>query len=150
MTFPTHCLLGLLIGKMTGNYTAALIGSVAVDLDHIASYARHGMLRNPRLFWKTATSAVDPYGDQRGFLHNAFAVAAIAIGIGFIHPGIGLTLVLAHGGHLLLDALDGSGVQPFLPWSRWNFRGPIAYASWREGVFAVFLLAVLLSLIRPS
>jgi len=32
MTFPTHILAGLIIGKLTGDYTAALAGSLVMDV----------------------------------------------------------------------------------------------------------------------
>jgi len=34
MTLPTHALLGLIIGKATGNYSFAIASSVLPDIDH--------------------------------------------------------------------------------------------------------------------
>jgi len=66
MTTPTHAALGFAIGAALGHPLLGAAVAVAVDVDHLVTYARQGVLRNPRLFWKTITSNEDPYGSQRG------------------------------------------------------------------------------------
>ncbi len=44
MFIITHFIAGLLIGKLTGNYTFALVGAVLIDVDHLFSYVKHRVL----------------------------------------------------------------------------------------------------------
>ena len=86
MFILTHIIAGLLVGKLTGNYTFALLGSVLIDMDHLFSYIKHGVLFSPRKFWRTITSREDLWGDQRGILHNFLAfilISAVLFLLGF-------------------------------------------------------------------
>ena len=48
MTLPTHLVFGLIIGRLTGNYPLALAASVAVDVDHLVSFFRSGIIFKPK------------------------------------------------------------------------------------------------------
>ncbi len=89
MTLPTHILLGAIIGKATGNYPVAILSSTVIDLDHMYSYAKHGVLKNPKLFWKTVTEEKDAEGDQRGILHNVIVYVFLSLLIIFLFPKVG-------------------------------------------------------------
>jgi len=139
MTIPTHLALGLLIGKISGNYQISLLVSLAPDIDHLISYTKHGVLFHPKKFWKTVTDVNDPWEDQRSFLHNLivwFVLSLIAI---FLNKTIGIIFASAYLGHLLLDALDNSDYYPFYP-NKFRIKGPIVYASRSEFVLFVALL----------
>ena len=99
----THLIAGLLIGKLTGNFTWALVGTVLIDADHLLSYVKHRVLFNPKKFWKTITLRDDPWGDQRGILHNFLAFILI-LGILFLF-GFSALLAFSFGylSHLSLD-----------------------------------------------
>ena len=140
MTFPTHILLGAIIGKVTGNYALAVGVSVAPDLDHLKSYFKSGVIKSPQTFWKTITDGNDPYGDQRGILHNLLFFVCASIILIFLSP----IIVLCWFGHLVLDALDSSDYWPFYPNKKINIRGPIRYASIQELIFFSALLVVYL------
>jgi membrane-bound metal-dependent hydrolase YbcI (DUF457 family) len=140
MTFPTHFFAGLAIGAATGDYSVALVTSVAPDLDHAISFARHGVFRSPSIFWKTITAETDPWSDQRNILHNVIVVAVLIAFVGYFFPAHVFTFGLSYGVHLLLDALDASDYFPLYPWKGINLRGPVHYNSkWEYVITAAFI-----------
>ena len=142
MTLPTHLMAGLVLGKITGNYSLSLAGAVLVDADHIFSYTKAKILFRPKELWRTLTDKNDPYGDQRYFLHNFFVFILITGTSAFINLQTGLIVGLAYLSHLILDALDDADYFPFFPNKKINLRGPIGYFSKSEFVFALFLLLI--------
>ncbi|MHB8870966.1 MAG: metal-dependent hydrolase [Candidatus Doudnabacteria bacterium] len=145
MTIPTHLALGLIIGKMTNNYGLALAFSVGPDIDHLISYAKHGVLFNPKKFLKATTDTEDPWGDQRSFLHNILVWLGISIVAITINQRIGFIISIAYFGHLVLDALDNSLFFPFYP-KKFCIKGPIVYNSINEYIFLFILLLIYISI----
>ncbi len=146
MTFPSHILLGIILGKLTGNMTLSIIISVSVDIDHLVSYFKNGILLKPKKFWEAAVSRLDAYGDQRGYLHNIFIAAAIC-GLTFlISTPIGITVTIAYFGHLLLDSLDKSDYWPLYPSKRFDIKGFVDYYSIHELLFDIFLGVIIVLL----
>jgi membrane-bound metal-dependent hydrolase YbcI (DUF457 family) len=142
MTLPTHFLLGMIIGKFTGNYPVAIASSVLVDLDHVQSYISHGLILKPKKLWNALTDQKDPWGDQRGIFHNILFFGVIAILLIILTGKIGIIIILGYVGHLLLDALDNSDYWPLYPNKKINLRGPIKYGTWQELLFFIVLLVV--------
>lgn len=142
MTFPTHFLLGAIIGKLTGNYAAGIASSVLIDADHLQSYATHGLLKKPKKLWKALTDQKDPYGDQRGSLHNVIVFACAAVALIVLFKWIGIVVTIGWFGHLCLDALDKSDYWPLYPDKSINLKGPINYATWKEFLFFLALLII--------
>jgi membrane-bound metal-dependent hydrolase YbcI (DUF457 family) len=142
MTLPTHIVAGLIVGKITGDYALGISSSLLVDIDHLQSYIKSGVILRPKLFWKTITDKSDPYGDQRGYLHNLLVFLGISIILLLSFGYIVLPLVAGWLGHLLLDALDNSDYWPFYPYKQLNLRGHIKYASVQEAMFLFFLLII--------
>ena len=134
MFILAHLAAGLIIGKISGNYPASLIGALAVDLDHLIPYIRHKILLNPKKFWKTIANPEDPYGNQRNFLHSFFAWMLLSLIVTIINFNVGIILSLSYLIHLLLDLIDGSDFYPFYPF-KLNIRGPIKYLSKSEFLF---------------
>jgi membrane-bound metal-dependent hydrolase YbcI (DUF457 family) len=142
MTLPSHIVVGLIIGKLTDNYPLAIASSVLIDVDHLQSYVKSGVLFKPKLFWKTITDKADPYGDQRGYLHNAVVFIVGSILLALILGYTTTPLILGWLGHLALDAFDNSDYWPLYPYKGLNLRGPIVYASHQEAVFSFLLLSI--------
>ena len=140
MTIPTHLALGLLIGKVSGNYEIALLVSMAPDMDHFVSYARHGVLLHPKKFWKTVTDVNDPWEDQRSFLHNIVVWLILSLIAILLNKTAGIVFTSAYFGHLLLDALDNSDYYPFYP-KKFRIKGPVVYNS--KGEFVLFAILLL-------
>ncbi len=140
MTTPTHILAGLVIGKMTGHYAAAIIASNIMDLDHLLAYRRGGVLFKPLQMFKHMTEPKDMLGDQRGIFHNVFVAAAICVLAAWLMPAIGVTVTAAYFLHLLFDALDGSRYWPFYPNQTIELNGPVSYCTWKEGALALGLV----------
>ena len=139
MTFPTHLMAGLVLGKLTGNYPLSIGVAIGIDVDHLFSYAKNGILLKPRKFLRTISDKNDPYGDQRYILHNVLVFVLISGIVFIIDNKIGFVLCLAYFSHLILDALDGSDYFPFFPNKKINLKGPVEYFSKAE-----FLLIILL------
>ncbi|MDO8667490.1 MAG: metal-dependent hydrolase [bacterium] len=144
MLLPTHLAAGLIIGKLTGDYTVAFIGSTAVDLDHFFAFYRSNVLSKFKKMIAATTSQNFIVSDQRNYFHNIFfflAISAIAIIINF---EIGLVFSLAYLSHLILDSLDDQVYFPFYPNKKINSRGPIKYFSGQEIAFALVLFFIFL------
>lgn len=146
MTFPTHILAGLIIGKLTGDYTAALTGSLVMDIDHFFSYHRHGVLFKPGRMIRHSLTAEDPLGNQKNIFHSVQAwIIASLLAMAF-NMHFGLTFSLAYIVHLILDALNGD-MYPFYPYKKFQIKKPlIRYLSKGEGIFAACLALVFWSL----
>lgn len=146
MTVGTHIITGLIIGKVTGSYSAALVGALVVDVDHLIPYIKHKVLFNIKKLWKTITNPNDPYGDQRNYLHSLFTFIPISVVTYFlVDINIAITFSLGYLSHLILDALDGSDFYPFYP-IKSKIKGPIEYLSKAEFILFIILLAVFLLL----
>lgn len=142
MTIPTHALAGLIIGKITGNYPAAIAGSLVIDLDHTVSYFRHRILFNPRELVKATLTRNDPWTDQRHFLHSIFSWVVISGSLVVLIPHIGVPFAAAYFFHLVLDAIEKSGLYPFFPYKTIALKGFITYASIQELLFAMLLIGI--------
>jgi archaellum biogenesis protein FlaJ (TadC family) len=139
-------LAGLIIGKITGNYPIAIIVSLAIDLDHIISFYRHGVLFNFKKLLKEALDEKDPWGDQRNILHNVFVFIIISFLVIILNSKIALVFSLAYLTHLFLDAINGSPLYPLYPSKKFATKGFIKYNSKQEIMFDA-CLAIILALI---
>lgn len=146
MTLPTHLIAGMIIGKITGNFPAAIAGALLVDIDHIISYCEHGILLKPKELIKYITSQEDPWDDQRNILHNIIVWIGISVLVAILWPKISIAFSLGYFSHLLLDALDESEFYPLFPTKKFRFIGPIKYFSKEEFVFFTFCLFIFLIL----
>lgn len=108
MFLGAHIAAGLIVGKITGNYPAALISTIIIDIDHIIPYIKHGIIFDLKKLWKTTLNPYDPYGNQRNYLHSIFMWFAISVLAILIHYEIGFVICLGYLTHLILDLLDGS------------------------------------------
>jgi membrane-bound metal-dependent hydrolase YbcI (DUF457 family) len=146
MTFPTHLVAGLIIGRISGDYPTALAGSLLIDLDHLVSYYKHGILFKPRKLIKAVSSEKDPWGDQRFYLHSIFGFIVLSAIVLAINFKIGVVFFFAYLTHLILDALDSSEYYPLFPNKTLTLKGPIRYNSRTETLFgfALFLILALL------
>ncbi len=142
MTLPTHFLLGAILGKITGNYTASIASSVLIDLDHLQSYVEHKVLWKPKKLWDALTDQKDHWGDQRGMLHNVLLASGCWLVLILIFHKVGLLISIGWLGHICLDALDNSDYWPFYPNKSVNLRGPIKYGSWQELIFFIGLIGI--------
>jgi len=122
---------GLIIGKVTGNYPAALVGALAIDLDHLIPYLKHKVLFDIKKLWKTITDPNDPYGNQRNYLHSFFSLIIIGL-VSYIlfNTNLAIAFFLGYLSHLVLDALDQSDFYPFYP-IKLKIKGPFnIYRKW--------------------
>ncbi len=142
MTIPTHLMAGIVIGKITGDYTLSIVGATFLDLDHVASYAKHGILQKPKRLWQALTDTGDPYGDQRYLFHNFIVFLIISGIILSIDFKIGMIFGFGYLSHIVLDALDDADYYPLFPNKKISIRGPVGYFSRSELLFLTFLIIV--------
>lgn len=139
MYITTHLALGLIIGKITGNYPAALVGSLAVDLDHMFPAISEKRFFNIKEYWRRSK---DYMGGGRSYFHNIFSLIIFSGLVYFFDPRFALIFAVAYLGHFLLDALDNSGLKPFFPLSKINIKGFIPYYSKQELIFNLILFVI--------
>ncbi|MDO8552015.1 MAG: metal-dependent hydrolase [bacterium] len=145
MTFPTHILAGLIIGKLTGDYTAAITGSLFMDLDHLISYHQNGILFKPKAILHESLTEKDPWGSQKNIFHSVQAWVVISLLAMAFNLLFGLIFSLAYFIHLFLDALNGD-VYPFYPYKKFKLTKPIIrYLSKKEAVLGLSLLLIFLA-----
>ena len=143
MTIPNHFALGLIIGKITGNYVLATSVSVLLDCDHFIALAKHGKLKDWKTFWQATTDSEDSYNDQRGFLHTFFSVFLTTTIAYFVFaPAIALVTGLSHLGHIFLDTISDSDSWPLRPFSNLKIRGFVPYYSKYEILFFFALVSI--------
>jgi membrane-bound metal-dependent hydrolase YbcI (DUF457 family) len=134
----------MIIGKLTGDYTTSIIGSIFMDLDHLFSYYRAGFLFNFKKLFTMATSRANIGIPQRNYFHNIFFCLAVSLIILLINFKIGLIFFISYILHLILDSLDNSSYYPFYPNKKIRLHGPIKYFSKQE-IIIVFVLLLIFS-----
>ncbi|MFA5359582.1 MAG: metal-dependent hydrolase [Patescibacteria group bacterium] len=146
MFLPTHLVAGMIIGKLTGDYTTSIIGSIFMDLDHLFSYYRAGFLFNFKKLFTMATSRVNIGIPQRNYFHNIFFCLAVSVILMIINFSVGLIFFTAYIFHLILDSLDDSNYYPIYPNKKIRLHGPIKYFSKQEIVIVFVLLLIFFSI----
>ena len=144
MLYPTHIALGLIIGKLSGDYSTAMIATFIPDLDHLRAYFKRGVLFTPKEIVKASISQNDEFGEQRSWLHSLLGWIIISAFILLINFKLGLIFSIAYLGHLVLDALDRCGFHPFYPSRYIKLKGPVPYASWYEFSLIILLFSIFL------
>jgi len=134
----THLALGLIIGKLSGNYPAAILGSVIIDIDHFIPFIEKKKNFKLMKFWRDMQKS-GPGDSSRSYLHSFFAWAFFSLIICWIDLNFGLIFSLAYLGHFLLDAIDDSDFYPFYPIKKFNIKGFIPYFSRKELFFSLVL-----------
>ncbi|HMB65965.1 MAG TPA: metal-dependent hydrolase [Patescibacteria group bacterium] len=142
MTLPTHLMAGLIVGKMTGNYPAAIITSIVFDLVHLFFYYTPDLLFRPFKVLRKALRAKVYLKGERGVFHSIFTWVLVSVVFMLINFPLGVTVASAYFLHLILDALDTSSFYPFYPFKGLNLHGPIIYASFAEVIFLAILSGV--------
>ncbi len=147
MNLLAHLALGLIIGKITGNYPAALIGSLFVDLDHLIVYIKHGVLFDIKKLWNIIADEEDSYKGQRGYLHNVFSLLFLGFMAMLVSYNFGYVFFAGYFGHLIFDLVDSADFYPFYT-SKVNIRWFISYFSKTEwaitiGLFIIYFVLLL-------
>jgi len=146
MYTPSHVAAGLVIGKITGDYTTAVIASVFPDTDHIYAFVKHGYLKNWKKFIDIVVKQEDPFDDQRNYFHNIFVAIGFSVIAMIINFHVGAIITVAYFFHLLMDALDGAEYYPFYPKKKVNLKGPIGYFSKYDMAVSILLIIIFLVL----
>lgn len=140
MYATAHLALGMIIGKITGDYPTAISTSVFLDVDHVFEYAKHGKLKSFKSFLHSTKDSVD---SSRSYFHSIFF---LILGSGLMYlifgDSIALVFLMSVLGHYLLDLLDTSGFYPFFPLRGVHLQGFIKYYSKAELFLTIFLFGV--------
>ena len=146
MYTPSHLAAGLVIGKLTGDYTTAVVASVFPDTDHLYAFFKHGYFRNWRKFINTVVRQEDPFNDQRNYLNNIFIAIGFWIIVMVINLHVGIVFLVSYFFHLVMDSIDGAEYYPLYSSKRINLKGPIGYFSKYDMAVSIFLLMVFVAL----
>ncbi len=139
MYSTAHLAAGLIIGKLTGDYPTAIIGAVAIDLDHLIPYVQKDIIFNLK---KILHSAKSTHDSARSYLHSFIAFPILTGLVMLFSFKTGLIFGLGYLSHFLLDAIDDDDFYPLFPWKKFNTRGFIGYYSRAEFVFTIILFGV--------
>ena len=140
MYLPTHLAAGLVIGKITGDYTAAMLGSLLPDSDHFYSYIKHKAFTSLKNLKAFITDEDDPHDDQRNIFHNIIFAILVWIIMMFISLPFGIIFTASHLIHLFMDSMDGADYYPFYPNKKINLKGPIGFFSKWDVLISVVLI----------
>ena len=141
MFVVSHVLMGMIIGKVTGNYEAAIATSLLIDSDHIVPYIKSWLFLKPKkmlrtFMWKEWVSY------EKNYLHNILIPPVIAI-FGFaFHSSVLYVIALAYFVHLMADLIDDSEYFPFYPYTKIKTKWPFKHFSVRELILDIVLLVV--------
>ena len=147
MYLTAHLIMALIIGRLSGNYTAAIIGAFLIDIDHLVPFIRHGDIFNFKKFWQVVAKGKHFYSDPEKYLHSIFAWSAISLLVILINLRFGLILSIAYLSHLFLDFLDGPNYYFFYPFAKIKVKGPVRFLSFGEVVITLGLLGIYLFLL---
>ena len=139
MNWLAHLAAGLIIGKFTGNYWAAISVSILIDLDHLIGLVRHKIIFNPKRFWRIHNDYTHPLNNQRHFMHSIFSLIILTGIVAFFDPKSGLAVFLAYTVHLLMDLVNGGENRIFYPF-KFKLKRSIPYMSKKEILFTMMLL----------
>jgi len=137
----THLALGLIIGKLSGDYTASLCGSLLIDVDHLIPNWPFKKDLSWSEFWRRTRTSGD---SSRVYLHSFFAWIFLSFLLYLFNPGFALIFSIAYLGHFILDMLDDSSFYPFYPIKKFNTKGLIPYFSSTEFIFSLVLFFIFL------
>ena len=145
MYSSAHLAMGLIIGKITGDYPTAIISSLTIDLDHLIPFARQKAISSFKDFWKATKTSGQPDDTSRNIFHSVFIMGALSLVIAAFNRSVGGVFALGCLGHFLLDACDKDNFYPFYPWKQVNIHGFIKYYSRAElfftlGLFLIYFL----------
>jgi len=146
MYFPSHLAAGLVIGKLTGDYTTAIVASVFPDTDHLYAFFKHGYFKNWQKFINTVVKQEDPFDDQRNYFHNIFVAIMFWIIVMLINFHIGLVFSISYFIHLAMDGLDGAEYYPLYPNKKINLKGPVGYFSKYDMAVSIVLIMVFVAM----
>lgn len=141
MFISAHLVAGLIVGKITNDYPLAMAFSLFAEVDHAIPFIKHKIIFSPKKLWSAMTDPLDPFDNQRNYLHSFFTLGISSLIIYLIDSRVGTIFFLSYLSHLLLDLLDGSDFYPIYPF-KFNYHGPINYYSKGEMVFTLALLAL--------
>lgn len=139
MYSTAHLAAGLIIGKLTGDYPTAILGAVAIDLDHLIPHIKNRIIFNVKAMLKVAKST---HESSRSYLHSFIAFPLIVGLIALFSSKIALVFGLGYLSHFLLDIIDSDDFYPFFPWKKFNIQGFIGYYSKAEFLFTIILFLV--------
>jgi len=147
MYLTAHLITALIIGKLTKNYLAAIIGAFLIDIDHLIPFIKHGDIFNFKKLWQVVAEGKHIYNNPEKYLHSVFVWALISLVAVFINFYFGIILSVAYLSHLFLDALDGPNYYFFYPLARIKIKGPVRYLSLSELFLTIILLGIYLFLL---
>lgn len=142
MFIPAHLAAGLIVGKLTGEYSASLVGAFIPDMDHLYLFYKSKILFNPKSMFLVLRNKFPLEGDARMIPHNIifwFLVSFVSVIFDF---KTGIAFSISYLFHIILDALNDEDFYPFFPNKKIKVKGLIEYYSKYEFIFTIFLFTL--------
>lgn len=135
-----HLLLGIILGKLFGNYFAFILGSILPDIDHIYIIIKNKLWSIKKIVSSIKYEKKYNLEYKTPFMHSIFGLI-IFIAFAFLFNFGVLEFGIAYLLHLLVDWLD-TDVKYFLYPFRIRFKGFLPIWSKTEKIATIMLVLI--------
>jgi hypothetical protein len=138
-----HLIIGLILGKVLGNFWFFVIGSIFPDIDHI-----YIVIKNKLFSWKKYIDSLKnekKYGlrYKTAFVHSLFGLTIFSLMVCLINIYGGIAFALAYFLHLIIDWIDIDEKYYLYP-NKKKFSGFLPIWSSFEKIITVIALIALI------
>jgi len=137
-----HLILGLILGKVLGNFWFFLLGSVFPDIDHVYIVVKNGLFS-----WNKYIDSIKnekKYGIRykTAFVHSLFGLVVFSLIVSLFDLYGGIAFAFAYLLHLLIDWIDIDEKYYLYP-NKTKFRGFLQIWNNFEKIITVIALIIL-------
>jgi len=138
-----HLILGLVLGKLFGNFWFFVIGSIFPDIDHF-----YIILKNKIFSWKKYVDSMKYEKKYKiryktAFVHSFLGLMVFSFLVGLFNVYGGIAFALAYFSHLLIDWTDIDEKYYLYPYKK-KFSGFLPIWSRFEKIITIIALIVLI------
>lgn len=145
-----HLLLGIILGKITGHYLPFILGCALMDIDHIYSYFKSGVLTLKNLSWKRIVYVVKNEDRTRApgrtpLIHSVLGMIIFSAIYYLIRGEEVWFFIAGYASHLFLDIPDRD-FTPILYPLKYGFQGHLAVWSKTERILTYSAIIIIIFL----
>lgn len=137
-----HIFIGLILGKLSGNYFIFILGSIFPDLDHIYVIFKNKFFSIKKIVHSIKFERKFGVRYKTTLFHSIFGLILFSIIIYFFSKIWALYFAIAYLLHLLIDWLDIDEKYYLYP-TKIKFKGVLPIWSKFEQIITLFLLLLL-------
>jgi hypothetical protein len=140
-----HLLLGILLGKLFGNYFFFILGSIFPDIDHIYIIFKNKIWTKNKIIDSIKHEEKYNIKYKTPLVHSLFGLILFSIIILFFNRTGALIFAIAYLLHLLIDWLD-IDIKYYLYPFKIKFKGFLPIWSSIEKILTIILVMILMIL----